>query len=270
MRRAILATSLATSLAAVLVSSLVAIGCSEDEDPAGPDGSSSGTGAAGSSSTAASTGANTGGAGATGGGGSPGVGGGGSAGEGGAGGAGGGETLPPGWYETPPDLANDKQCDAPSYIFPGPGEAGHLYGVRLTPPSYPYAVTSVQYELAGIDDCLVTTDHHVEVFVSTNTVPPNEPTLVASLDVDGAPAQGPSYVVEAALPDELVLVDGEHLFVAVELPLEGASCIAVCQDAPVEDRDYWSNAAAMPYDWATLASFGFPYHARIGANGAPQ
>ncbi|MEJ7733903.1 MAG: hypothetical protein WKG00_32505 [Polyangiaceae bacterium] len=267
-------TFLATSLFALLVSSLLAIGCSDDEDPAGPDGTSSGSGAAGaagSSSTAASTGSGA--AGAAGGGGSPGVGGGGSAGEGGAGGAGGeggGETLPPGWYETPPDLANDKVCDNPSYIYPAPGEAGHLYGVRLTPPSYPYAVTSVQYELVGIDDCLVTTAHHVEVFVSTNTVPPNEPTLVASVDVAGAPAQQPSYVVQAPLPDPVVLVDGEHLFVAVELPLVEASCIAVCQDASANDRDYWSNAAVMPYDWATLASFGYPYHARIGANGAPQ
>jgi hypothetical protein len=245
-----------TSLAAILASALLAIGCSEDEDPAGPGGSSSGSGAAGSSSTAASGGGE---------GGSGGEGGG-----GGSGGEGGGGKLPPGWYETPPDLANDKECAAPSYIYPVEGEASHLYGVRLTPPSYPYAVTSIHYELLGVDDCLVTTDHHVEVFVSTTTVPPNEPTLVASIDVDGAPAQGPSYVVQSPLPDEVVLVAGEHVFVAVELPLVMASCIAVCLDAPVDDRDYWSNAAAMPYDWATLASFGYPYHARIGANGAPQ
>jgi hypothetical protein len=258
-------TVLAVSFVALLVSP-IAVGCSDDEDPAGPDGTPSGSGAASSSSTAAST-TGSGGAGAEGGGGAPGVGGGGSAGEGGAGG---GLTLPPGWYETPPDLANDKDCDNPSYVFPAAGEASHLYAVRLTPPSYPYAVTSVQYELAGIDECVVTTDHHVEVFISTNTVPPNEPTLVASLDVDGAAAQTPFYVVEAPLPDEVVLVDGEHLFVAVELPVVEGSCIAVCQDAPVDDRDYWSNAAAMPYDWATLASFRLPYHARIGANGAPQ
>jgi hypothetical protein len=254
-----------TILAGLVVSSLLASGCSDDEDPSGAGGGASGSGAAGSSASTAT--ASSSGAGAAGGGGSAGIGGGGSAGEGGSGG---GIMLPPGWYEAPPDLANDKACDDPSFIYPAPGEAGHLYGVRLTPPSYPYVVTSIQYELVGLESCLITTDHRVEVFVSTDIVPPGTPTLLASIDVQGAAAQGPSLVVESPLVDDLVLQDGEHLFVAVELPLVEASCIAVCRDAPVADRDFWSNGVAPPYPWATLASFGYQYHARIGANGAPQ
>jgi hypothetical protein len=251
-------------LVTVLASSLLAAGCSEDEEPSGTGGGSSGSGAAGSSSSSSSSAASSG-AGAVGGGGSPGVGG-----SGGEGGAGGGVMLTPGWFDPPPDLANDKECLVPAIIYPAPGEAGHLYAVRLTPPSYPYAVTSIQYELVGGAGCLITSDHRVEVFVSTETVPPNAPTLVATIDIDGAAAEGASFAVESTLQDEVVLLDGEHLFVAVELPIVEGSCIAVCKDAPVVDRDYWSNAAASPYNWATLASFGYPYHARIGVNGAPQ
>lgn len=248
---------------ACLLCALVTTACSDDEpSPAtGPTSSASGAGAGGNGSGAAGPSGPTGTVGSGGGR------------NGGAGGGGGGTglpvRLPPGWYEGPPTLNNDADCEAPTVIYPLEGEAGHLYAVRLVPDAYPFTVTGLHYELIGQSYCDITADHHVEVFVSAsnNAAPPNEPDLLASIPVAGVP-DGDHRVVELTLDEEIVLQDGASLFVAVELPLVEQSCIAACQQAPVDDRDYWSNAAVMPYDWATLGSFGFHDHARIGAVGS--
>jgi hypothetical protein len=78
----------------------------------------------------------------------------------------------------------------------------------------------------------------------------------------------PVRVVQQSLPTPIELAQDEHIFVALELPNVDTSCVAVCANASFDDRDYWSGAVAAPYDWQTLASFGFHVSARIGANGA--
>ncbi len=78
-------------------------------------------------------------------------------------------------------------------------------------------------------------------------------------------------VVTATLLTPITLTAGEHLFVAVELPVAETSCMAVCDGAPSnDDHDWWSNATDAPYNWATLGSFGLHVLARIGANGTAQ
>src|SRR5262245_28025197 len=67
-------------------------------------------------------------------------------GPGGAGGAGGG---PPGdaWGGEPPTLEIATCINENMVVVPNPGNEGHLAAARLTPSSYPFEVTSVQYVL---------------------------------------------------------------------------------------------------------------------------
>ncbi|APR88272.1 hypothetical protein A7982_13621 [Minicystis rosea] len=182
-------------------------------------------------------------------------------------GGGGGGTLQSSWYEPPPAINNDPECINPTYAYPLPGNEGQLYAVRLTPPSYPYKVTDVHYELAGIGDCDSSAPHRVEFSVGSGVAPSNTPNLVAKLDIPTGDAAASFRVVKKNLPSPIILQAGEQLFVAVSLTW-GTSCIAACHDAEEADRDYWSNATQAPYDWATLMSYGTDTHARIGVNGS--
>ncbi len=232
----------------------------DDDSSGGGGGGSTNTGGTGGTGTTTSTPTQTGGGGT----------GGSSSGSGGSGGQGGqGGEAPTGWFGTIPTLNNNAECLEWGAISPAEGEAGHLYAARLTPPSYPFEVTEVQYELMGGGECDSTTAHRVEVFVDSATTPSNSPTIT-QLDISATGTTEFVRVVTAQLPSPITLQTGEHLFVAVELVTIEASCIATCGGATVADRDWWSNAVAAPYSWATLASFNFDVHARIGANGTAQ
>ncbi len=191
-----------------------------------------------------------------------------------AGGAGGqGGAGPSGWTEGPPSLNNDAECLVWSSVYPDPGEEGHLYGVRLTPPSYPFEVTEVHYELlhtpSGETACDAQPAHRVEVFVAATDIPPATP-MITQIDNAAVELSGDGIrVVKLTLPQPVTLQTGEHLFIAVEMPGLTA-CIMTCADAVVSDRDYWSNATMTPYSWATLSSYGIDVHARVGANGTAK
>lgn len=235
------------------------LACDDDGD-GGAGGATGGSGGTGGATTTTTTPTNQGGGGA----------GGSSSGTGGTGGQGGqGGEAPTGWFGTTPTLNNDADCLEWMAVTPAENEAGHLYAVRLTPPSYPFEVTEVQYELFGTEECDSTTAHRVEVFVDTATTPPASPTIT-QLDIPATGTTEPVRVVTAQLTSPITLQTGEHLFVAVELVNIGGSCMAACGGATIADRDWWSNAAAAPYSWATLASFQLDAHARIGANGTAQ
>lgn len=45
------------------------------------------------------------------------------------------------------------------------------------------------------------------------------------------------------------------------------SCIAACRDSENPTRNWWSNGASAPFDWATLDSFGADVDLLIGAPG---
>lgn len=68
----------------------------------------------------------------------------------------------------------------------------------------------------------------------------------------------------------LTLADGDHLFVAVELPgtYPDVACLSMCTDGlDYPDRNWWSNTTAAPYSWAQLADFGVPGNLAIIAYG---
>jgi len=242
------------ALLAVLVAATAA--CSDD-DPA-PGGST--TTSSGSTSSTTTTPVTT----STG----TGSGQGGSGGVGGSGGSGGDP-----WLDGAPSLTIAECVDEGGATVPNMGNEGHLAAVRLTPESYPYEVSGVAYVLAHGNKCSAKVAHRVELYVDTNAQPSNMPTIVEQIDVPAlASGMGSFRLVEQPLAAPITLSQGESLFVAVELagtPAEHA-CIMNCAGTGDDDRNYWSNATAAPYNWATLASFGNATNLRIGANGSAK
>src|SRR5262245_19728844 len=124
-------------------------------------------------------------------------------GSGGAGGEG-GATAPPPWHDDPPTLSIAACVERNMSVVPNPGNEGHLAEVRLTPPSYPFQITGIEYELfhgmtndGGI--CDATLAHRVEIYVDTAVTPSNTPTIAAQLDLPAAavPAEATRLVKEA-------------------------------------------------------------------------
>jgi hypothetical protein len=155
-------------------------------------------------------------------------------------------------------------------VIPGTTENGHLSTVRLTPPGYPFTVTSVRYLLMRpattppFNECATGIDHKVLVWAGSNVTPAATPANVQTFTSANVPDGISDRVIEHKLSTPLVLNQGEHVFIAVEMRYEpGAgplparrTCLRACWFPSVAaDRDYWSNSASTPYPWVTLQSF---------------
>jgi hypothetical protein len=162
-----------------------------------------------------------------------------------------------------------------------PGEAGHYAAARLEPPSYPFEVRSIAYDLllpAGVAQCDASLAHEVQVYVASADSPPAMPSSddsrVATLAVPSGAAAG--HTNELELPEPVTLEAGESLFVAVQLAAgAGATtslCIGACgEGTAISDVDFWSNAAAEPFAWADMVDeFGFTNNFMIRAYGSPR
>lgn len=180
-----------------------------------------------------------------------------------------------------PSLADCAGTDQFSIAPVIPQETGHLAAGRLAPPSYPFEVESIGYDLAapgGSADCDLSLPHRVDVYVASGVAPSNTPSVVQSFDVPAGSAANHSVDLELASP--ITLTSGQSLFVAVEMAGNGTSttstkavCIAACRLAAgaLSDVDYWSNAAATPYAWADMVDdFGFTYNYTIRATGTAR
>jgi hypothetical protein len=171
---------------------------------------------------------------------------------------------------------NDASCAATA-VSPAAGEETHLAAVRLTPLSYPVEITGVDYILRGGTEngieCENGLAHGVDLFVGSDVTPAATPQVHEHWDV---PAQAPTTMdrtIHLDLVKPVTLQTGEHLFVAVKMAgaVPKVLCVGGCQgDAVEEDRNYWSNAGAPPYPWATLASFGIDINYRIDAVGVAK
>ncbi len=170
-------------------------------------------------------------------------------------------------------LSNSPEgCGNQLPVGPLPEEYSHLVAARLTPPAYPFSVTGVRYQIESNAECTTGLAHHVELYVRTNAVPQANPVVRASFEVpaaDGAPAV---RMIDTSLDEPLMLAEGEHLMVAVELPGDAESglthCISMCGDtSSTANRNFWSNAAEAPYSWVELGDFGIPENTIIEAYG---
>lgn len=160
-----------------------------------------------------------------------------------------------------------------------PKEAGYLSGAVLTPPAYPFAVTSVSYEItvALLPECDVTLAHHVEVFVIDSLPLPAAPSTTpafVSIDVAADLAATESRIIDLDLEVPIVLADGQSLVVAVAQAasddLTRVVCLRVCvyQDEGTPGVNFWSRAAAEPYAWDDfVVDIGFNMNLRTVAFG---
>jgi len=179
-------------------------------------------------------------------------------------------------------LTNSKLCEAkdPSRhlaLAPAEGEFGHWAAARLTPPSYPFTVTAISYlAITGEgSECRTGLGHQVALYVGAQDKPTASPEGVI-LSVPAAAHARHFRQVILDLDTPVQLSEGQHLFVAVEMAggPEAMLCLNMgCTGEGTPDRNYWSNAAAPPFDWATLDSFGFTQDismSAVGYQGSPD
>ena len=153
----------------------------------------------------------------------------------------------------------DHDCLAENSVIALPENGGHRAAVRLTPPATPFTVVSVRWVLAGGgDQCANGLAHRTEVWVEPAVAPAASPDVLAFVETEASAGEPGPRVFELTLADPIVLNDGDSLYVSVEMVVADAEliCFAACGDEFEEDRNYWSNATAAPYDWAALATFG--------------
>ena len=173
---------------------------------------------------------------------------------------------------------NPNGCPCHGWLYPSPGEEGHLAAARLVPPSWPYEVSSLSYPLAGdsSDDtdievhCQNGLAHRVEVWAGTDATPAATPANVQVLQVLATDQQTNDRTVEVSLNTPLLLQEGEYLFVGIELTggYPETACLLMCQEVQeFADRNYWSNATSAPYSWARLSSYGIPGNIELEAQG---
>lgn len=156
-----------------------------------------------------------------------------------------------------------------------PDELGHYATVRLQPPSYPFVVDQITYDLLAPSgtQCDASFEHEVRLIVSASPTPPRSPSADGTLVATGNGVAGGSgsRTLVLDLPTEVRLERGEYLYVAVKLTGTASSslCIGACATGhPLSDVDYWSNAAAEPYAWVDMVDdLGFTYNYTIRARG---
>ncbi|MDA8117913.1 MAG: hypothetical protein M0000_11165, partial [Actinomycetota bacterium] len=169
-----------------------------------------------------------------------------------------------------------EKCNA-TLLTPDPGEESHLCAGRLTPSAYPFEVRTIRYHLGhGASqsvECNAGLEHKVELYVSSGVKPPASPTSPLTLTV---PAMDPKSItsegreVSLDLASPLTLATGEHLFIAIRFAgtHPNVLCVGVNEEDPYQsDRNYWSNAAAAPYPWVQLDSFGLKGSIMVSALG---
>ncbi len=160
-------------------------------------------------------------------------------------------------------------CSSGAALKAFPEEAGHRYAQRVTPPSYPFTVDEIRYNLlhdvqpgGQNEGCRADQPHAVEMFVVPHGAGPTaDPIEVFRYPVTAATPGSSLTVVTHTLPATLTLEEGEDLFVAFEMAYEDEDsrvCLSSCFDPAthVATNHYWSNSTTSPYPWVTLASFG--------------
>ncbi|MBZ5713756.1 hypothetical protein [Nannocystis pusilla] len=159
-----------------------------------------------------------------------------------------------------------------------PHEAGYLTATVLTPDTYPFAVSRVQYTLRRNLDvgCVNTYAHRLEIYVTEGGKPPAMPSTEAStfmtIAVEESLEDVNRRVLEPELDPPIVLTDGQSLVVAVSLEADldagMALCLEICVGDPDPGVDFWGGAPAEPYNWDDLvADYGFSANQNIAAFG---
>ena len=159
------------------------------------------------------------------------------------------------------------ECAAPSHVVPGNGESNHLAATLLTPPAWPWTLNAVSIALQNEDpNGLCNADHAHTAFLWVTTDPDSPPPEDTPADIELTWPQvevtQPNRFLDQNLEPPLQLVDGQHVWVAIQMggTVPDSSCVNACADEWTAGRDYWSNAAVPPYPWTPLEDFGLSTH----------
>lgn len=161
----------------------------------------------------------------------------------------------------PVRLTNSAACVGSTTTAPLPANIGHWAAARLSVASGgPATITSIEYNVLFLTNaCSSTVAHNVQVFAVGAASPPGTPSPIVAASVPAGGVAGQARRVIVALPAPVTVGAGDQLFVAIQMTgTTGATlCVESCfNPSGQDDRNYWSNAIAPPYPWATLASFG--------------
>lgn len=158
---------------------------------------------------------------------------------------------------------------------PDPGEEGQFSAVRFT-PALDFSVREITFSApnstkSGIH-CTVSDDRIVNLYVSSELVPPNNAQPDLSLIIPGQPgAVDPVVLFEILLDEPLLVQKGESLFVAIEHP--GAwpdiGCLTISTaDTERVESEFWSYATDVPFDWTGWEELGgYTYKPLVSVSG---
>lgn len=173
---------------------------------------------------------------------------------------------------------NTGACDSTAIVPTDPGDEKALATTRLTPPSYPFTITDIQYVLGtSAPECHTGLAHGVDLFVGTAVIPPPSPMVLHHFDNAAVANTAADRIVTLQVNPPVTLQSGEHLFIAVKFAGTFPSdllCLGACGPPPMsyqDDRTYLGKPNAPPYQWVTLGSFGnsFKTNWKIDATGHP-
>lgn len=148
----------------------------------------------------------------------------------------------------------DAACPLNGSIAPGASEVGHWVATRITPSQTPFLLTEVHAFVWNNAQCDATSGFALSTWITRDISPAATPDVLQVWLVPPDPGAG-NRRVTGALDAPALVRDGEHVFVALQLPATN-TCAVSCDTNLSTDRDYWSNAAFPPYAWVTLESFG--------------
>ena len=106
------------------------------------------------------------------------------------------------------------------------------------------------------------------VYVVSATTPPANPVPIETFSIPAIATPG-NRGLEGFLTNTHLVQAGEEVYVALQLPGTDA-CVVTCPDSPHTGRDFWSNAAAPPFNWVTFESFGVNDDLLVEARGFIQ
>ena len=157
-------------------------------------------------------------------------------------------------------------------VGPSPGEDRNLVAIQLPPATAATELYRVVYRaLDTPPGCLGGAAHQFVLFSSSADTPDATPQVLATLDVEAGAAAGGYRVIDRALPSPVAYNPGDRVFAAIRYGVAGETvCIPLCTAAP--SPTWWSGAAAPPYGWSRLATFGSDLegHAALWVVGRPR
>jgi|SRR5579862_1048596 len=155
-----------------------------------------------------------------------------------------------------------------------PNELGDPAIARITPPTYPFVVEAIAYQLRGGKTwCGTNIAHAVTVYAAPGggSPPATPPVDAQRITVAATASSIDALVVTEPLTAPITLTTGQDLFIALEMDANADKSQSVCIDScPItadDQRSFWSEQTSPPFTYATLTADGIKADYAIWATG---